>query len=653
MERVKFYSKEDISSGPNLKKAEIIIYNFDNNKAYTNINEMIEFYNIYLYVKNEMFLKSWSDDYIEKVKNTAKQMKYIAYKWFSRNINNKTVISEYKKVKQNYKKDFFEIINNELNKINIDKTIFKELLEMCSTHLCDILQCKEIVDKYEEEIKERMLTDVENSTEIFVDIYLIKDSKKRLYLPKTLSITDKENIIINYVDSEKPNLNYLKLLLNTPNTTDFSLNDRIKLKIKNKIKEQENEIFTKNSNNYLSTKILVQIVPNLGEYKKEKITNRTWELSYDLNWIKENKDFSTLLNNYIYLFNYVDQQMRWTNVSKKANLSITDRFLTMHAKDEYIEGFAFKTMNYVADMQQVAYNGVLNKMGIRLEEIIEWFFNIYLKKEFNIEDYQVNMPSKDSTYLEKCCLILSEMEGALKKYNYYVEDGYIDHELVDISSKPISFYDIRSLLKNKYAYPNSKNDDYDFITFALFSDQCMLRYIERIGDKYNNFFELLKKEEITLDDIDEYDKSLFNKLLDYCLIYIDDNRIVKIKDIKAVQVLNDLYYNEVISYWKLSSDYRKTISDLKTKGLIEFESTLLSKQEADYLSYYLNRKKFNNSLDLRNKYTHGTKSSSDEIEHHKNYMIMLRLFILVIIKINDDLCIYDSDDYKNEQIQCI
>ena len=67
--------------------------------------------------------------------------------------------------------------------------------------------------------------------------------------------------------------------------------------------------------------------------------------------------------------------------------------------------------------------------------------------------------------------------------------------------------------------------------------------------------------------------------------------------------------------------------------------------------YYLNKSEFNNGLDLRNKYIHGTQPSSDDAEekHRYNYMIFLKLFILLIIKINDDLCIYNSKEYKMEK----
>lgn len=649
MEKVKFYSKGDMASGHNLEKAKIIIDKFNINKEYKNINEIIEFYNIYLYIKNGVFLKCWSGTYIKNANTISQEMKSLVYKWFSNNINDKTILSEYKKVIKIYKSDFFAIFNTLLDKIIIKSKIFNNLINTDNFNIYNILKYKNIINKYDKEIKNFMIKDIENSAEVLVDIYLIKNSKYKLYLPASLSKCDKENIITNYVDSENANINYLRLLVNTPDDKNFSLNARTKLKIKNKIEEKEEELFNGSSKNEISHEFFVQIVPNLQTPKKEIFTNDKYELSYDQNWIKDNQDFPTLLNNYIYLFDYVDKQMRWSSVAKKSDLGFVDGHLTMHAKDDYIRGFTFQSNNLIADMQQCVYYDFLNKINIRLEEIIEWFFNAYLKNEFNIDDYRVSMPSKDDKFLAKCRFILPEIEGALKKYNFYVEDGYINHELIDISSTPIPFENIKSLIKNKYVYPCNENDDYVLITYALFSNQCMLGYVERIGEKYSTFFELLTKEKITINDIDEYDKSLFDKLVEYDLLYIDKNNVVKIKDLKSILILKDIYTNEVISYWKVSYEYRKLINILNSKRLVKFDDTLLSKSETDYLNFYLNRKKFINSLDLKNKYDHGTKSSGNEKEHYKNYMILLRLFILVIIKINDDLCIYESQEYKNNQ----
>ena len=47
-------------------------------------------------------------------------------------------------------------------------------------------------------------------------------------------------------------------------------------------------------------------------------------------------------------------------------------------------------------------------------------------------------------------------------------------------------------------------------------------------------------------------------------------------------------------------------------------------------------------MELRNKYSHGTQPFGDENIHYTNYIRFLKLFILIIIKINDELCIQDD-----------
>ena len=218
-----------------------------------------------------------------------------------------------------------------------------------------------------------------------------------------------------------------------------------------------------------------------------------------------------------------------------------------------------------------------------------------------------------------------------------------------MTSTPIPFINVKSILNNKYLYPNQKNDDYILIDYALFSNQCMLKYVERIKQSYSSFYELLKKEKIKLSDIDEFDMSLIEKLKQYNLITINADESITISDRIKVGILKDLHENEFISFWKYPKIFRDTMIELVNNELVFFESSLLSKTEVAYLNYYLNRKEFINSLDLRNKYDHGTKSSGNEQEHYQNYMIILRLFILIIIKINDELCVLDSEDYKSSQ----
>ena len=69
------------------------------------------------------------------------------------------------------------------------------------------------------------------------------------------------------------------------------------------------------------------------------------------------------------------------------------------------------------------------------------------------------------------------------------------------------------------------------------------------------------------------------------------------------------------------------------------EGSLLTRPEVKYFYYYLNQKEFSNGHDLRNIYMHAAMCKDDKLDeekHYKTYIIVLRLLIALIIKINDD-----------------
>lgn len=95
-------------------------------------------------------------------------------------------------------------------------------------------------------------------------------------------------------------------------------------------------------------------------------------------------------------------------------------------------------------------------------------FKEYILDEFKIKNYKINPPSISSKYLEKCRTLLPELESIIKQYNLYIEDGYIDHELLQMSSNPIPYKDIKSKLEKKYIYPNYKSQAFNNIDYYFF-----------------------------------------------------------------------------------------------------------------------------------------------------------------------------------------
>ena len=288
----------------------------------------------------------------------------------------------------------------------------------------------------------------------------------------------------------------------------------------------------------------------------------------------------------------------------------------------------------------------------RLEDIIEWFFDRYLKENFGIENFSISMPSKDSTFFEKCKSVLPEIDHILKEYKYYVEDGQVDPELVSISSEHMFFKDIPSKVKDKYVY--LKNSDYNnLIDYYFFSDQCMLAYLENLDNKYDNFFKLIVKEDIKYNDYPEYDKKDLDWLIKEKLIFEDDKGFLKIKNEERIMIYAELHYKEVISYWRKSEKIRNEIKQMIKEDRLEIGSSLFSRNEQDYFNFYLNMSEFIDGYDIRNSNLHGTQIGDRKSDvHYSRYLQIVLLIVLIIIKINDDICLSKSKIYlersKNE-----
>lgn len=70
LNKVVFHSKEDMAGGYYLQKGEHILRT-DTKSDYTDINEVLELYNLKKYIDNDLFLKSWSQEDIESFKLKA------------------------------------------------------------------------------------------------------------------------------------------------------------------------------------------------------------------------------------------------------------------------------------------------------------------------------------------------------------------------------------------------------------------------------------------------------------------------------------------------------------------------------------------------------------------------------------------------------
>ena len=82
--------------------------------------------------------------------------------------------------------------------------------------------------------------------EIIIGKYIYEKNQNRdeIYLPKSLTQNNKEEIIVKYIESENVNLRYLGMVINFPNKfKELKVSDKIKLKAKGRYIQESNKIF--------------------------------------------------------------------------------------------------------------------------------------------------------------------------------------------------------------------------------------------------------------------------------------------------------------------------------------------------------------------------------------------------------------------------
>ncbi|MCC5893888.1 MAG: hypothetical protein JJU16_00365 [Alkalibacterium sp.] len=567
-------------------------------------------------------------DYLKKI--NAKIGKFLS-------INKSVIISKYDDANCSETEDFLEIIDRYKLYEEIPHAEFKRFLDMDNVPLYMVLKHKRIVDHFDDIVKGKLMSDFYNA-ETIISKFL---GDKGLHLPSSLTEEDILKLLDEYIgaDSERVNINVLREIVHFPTGVGLNMTDKIKLHAKRKEKEESEKIFSQIIG--MQSSVGIRYEKDLDEPIRLDDTGNVREVSIVVNrdWIEDNKDYPTLWNNFIHLFGIVDNNFRYTAVSKKNEVSALESLMIPEGNHLYRKSstFAFKEM--VVDAQIYSYIQVLNILNIKIEDMIEWFFNNYLAIEFSIKDFIIKMPSDSTSYFEKCRTILPEIDRLFKQYNLLIEDGEIDQELIQISSSSVKVKEVNSFVSNKYVYPTG--EWYKTVTYLLFSDQSGIFYLPDKDKKYKNFLDLIIYDNVKKDNFKEFQIQKMKCLFDSGLVF-EDEKGIRVADNETVYILKELYYEDVLNYFHYEPSVRNVIDSMVEKDILVIENSLLTRNEQDYIDFYLNKSKFTNGYDIRNRYLHGT-NANDKEQYEHDYYSILKLIIIIIIKINDDLCL--SDEY--------
>lgn len=633
--RIKYYGIRDLATSFYLKPTMKLLDNFNETKTDYSINDILEIYNVLLYVDNLALPKNIEkqklDEYIALKPKLHKTIATFFNAVTERNVL--TIISE---VKFDYHDDLLILLARYKRYDNINSDVMLRALRSSKVAIWSLLANKDIVNKYDQDIRTLILSDPNNAEQV-IHKYLERKERREVHLPPSFTKDDAHSLLESYINGTGANPNYLQLIANARVIPNAGIDDKIKLLAKRKHTEWNDNFFKDNGGSVVFAEVAISDTQE--EAVEISQDDTTTKFTYSKRWLKEHSDNLSALSNFIHLFPLVNKHLILTLPSYSSQLGIVERFMKVTGRDEYPEGVHFQFIDQSTLMQTMMYERFLRSEDKELEEVIEWFFNEYLKKTFNANGFNYTTSSKGTTYLEKCKHVFSEMDSVIKQFKLYAENGLIDQGLLSITSESPKYKDIPSQVASKYAYATDSPVIFTVMHY-LFSDQSGLTYIDdKLKDE--DFVSLLVNHEVNYSDFHDYQKQSLDELIKLGLLRKTSKRLV-FQSQRQILILKNLFQAEALSYYHYSAEGRDEIDAMVSKGWLMKKSSLLTDPEAKYFSFYLNQQDSSNGHDLRNIYLHGSMSGDDkknENKHYQTYLIALRLFIALIIKIDDDFSI--------------
>lgn len=552
---VKFYSKEDMSIGYYLKKADSIIFSFDKNSEYTDINAVIEFYNIQQLYNTVSASEVWIDEEYHNRKQKVNSMTSAIGRLFSK-INENNWLDYVNNVASIYINDFWALFARFEVYKRVKSESFVMYLKNQESSLCAILKQEKIVKNYDLEIAS-VLRESKKTAQILSAKYLDKESMN-YYLPKNFKPSEYERIFQEYIDCNEVNPNILLLIMNVQSSSECPISDKLRLNAKRRLQK-----FWQNNKKDVHSVGYGLVIKFISQDEVMKCENQADVklFTYDTKWFEKYLDYPTILNNFIYVFGMTDWNYRSNFVSLELDTGLFEQIFSVKGKRSYTENVYFEFKSDLFALQMKHYVEFLNERRISIEEVFKWFFEEYMIEEFSAKGFYFT-PSTAATHLEKCKNLASEMEGVLKQFRMFVENGEIDRELYEMSSEHLFVENLPSFIKNKYAYSNDKSTVKKEM-YLLFSGQTYLSISERTEDKYSTLYDLLVEDKIPYSEFEDYQKGDIDWLIEQGDLGLTKDGVVYLR--KPVAILKDLYEHEVVCDYKMPS-YKSVLDEMVEKG---------------------------------------------------------------------------------------
>lgn len=625
LDRVHFYSERDMATPFEVNKILNRLKSINPYGEITDINDVMELWNIHQYSKRKLLptkFEKVDEEYLNDI--TCKLQGFIVRlisKWPKEDFDD-----EYGKLSFDYQHNFWKVIVETNTYKQFPKLVLMNCIKDSSNYALRSVLVEKSIVKYLDKELATFLKESIHAVEVLLENYSVSISSKgeKVCLPSSLTMLEREEMIIRYINSPERNLNYLRIISTLKNDNYLTISDKTRLLCKRAEHEDNDRVLREGQP--LSYQIGFK-----ADYKKVyPIVEITDEgIIYNLGCLKD-IDAAGILYLFKYIFGYIDSYGTIPFTSLDHEDKIYDIF-GLRGVSCYRTTPLFYRKNKIAKMQLIAIEKGLELYGQNFESIllsiIEWINVTY---SINI---RFSTPSEEGSVLSKIRHLFAEMDSLIKQYQLYVEDGSIDYELLGLSSSPLGLNQIKSTL-----YPTPK-----YVT--LYSDSSEIKWFQELLSSENSTFskegnhgydslytQIKHGNRIELEY--SFQQDLMNKLIEKGIINFSSEGQYVVTTVG--ELLNILYHNEFVMIDRLPIEISKILPRMDAVGWLEYSSSLLHIKEANYFNYWLNKKDFSNGYDLRNRYMHGVQTQ-EENGIESDYRIAKMLFIFLLLKIIDDL----------------
>ena len=388
--------------------------------------------------------------------------------------------------------------------------------------------------------------------------------RREIFLPP-FSNSEINKIIEGYLDSQDCSLDILtKLSLHIDREDTYHITRKSRIKINTLLNNLKQDMLK-------SAQIMFNYSTSIVKGQKEFILANHDENSFNITISEECLNNCSTNEGIVSLF-YSLSIDKFDSILKAFRPSIDfGLFDQFDSKHKYQYGNSTYEMEFNIKWQSfLAIYCYFEKKGIDVYEIVANALVTDINKCLSIKSFQIDLTKTGNDRID-CEHLYNQLQFILRQYMIYVQEHELSMELVKQDRTNITFNCIPSCFDVKYAETNGK---YELVNraFWLFSPTSHLGiFVSQLGVK--TFLEAIINFEVKYSPIDQYTKSMIDIFVNEDYLHVI-NDVIEIKSQVKVALLEQIYNEHCILYFKINETARAICDNWISQGFLSKSSKL-------------------------------------------------------------------------------